>query len=101
MVVFGHVWSVLVVFGRFLVGFPWLSEPVLAGVGRFGPVLVGFGRFYFPLSCSIVLPVLGPGFRSRFWAGAGRKPSADGPKTGPGRRPGQPRKAGPGDRKHH
>ncbi len=30
-----------------------------------------------------MLPVHGPGFRGRFWAGFDRKPSANGPKSGP------------------
>jgi hypothetical protein len=35
------------------------------------------------LGYTIVLRVPGPGFQGRFWGGFGRKPSANGPKTGP------------------
>ncbi len=44
------------------------------------------------LSCSVALPVPGPGFRVEFWADFGRKANVNGPQTGPdcpGRRPGQ------------
>ncbi len=35
------------------------------------------------LGYAIVLPVRGPGFRGWFWTGFGRRPNANGPKTGP------------------
>ncbi len=35
------------------------------------------------LGCLIVLPVPGPGFQGRFWAGFGRIASVNGPTCGP------------------